>query len=211
MLKMLVTAIGLETAIVGGVAFKSYESQQEVPLLPAALPQPSKPNDDTTPPASFAAGLSRTHGGRRNYYWVRAENAAARLQEATDAVNRSGSAAGQESRRSDAESSVPGDEQGHPQPPRESPFETTRKMQELAGTGGIYAIPALKLKGMAKDAKQALALLETDGGNVVLVREGEGLHLQVKGKNAVPLKVKRITSFAVVLEVGDSGQLIAVR
>ncbi len=97
----------------------------------------------------------------------------------------------------------------------------------VPSSGGAGVIPAMKLRGLVRQAvkksrnsaqngkntqKEArvAALLEIEGSGVHVVREGDTVGLHEIGRNTV-LKVVKVDSLSVIVEVGSLGQLIIVR
>lgn len=97
---------------------------------------------------------------------------------------------------------------------RADPFRVSYTMQQKAlhGDGGPgfkagqdVPVPDLTLKGVVGDK----ALLEVQGGDVYLVREGDAISLQRQGGNTV-LNIKKIERQSLSIETGTA-KLIVVR
>ncbi len=72
-------------------------------------------------------------------------------------------------------------------------------------------LPKMKLKGHLQGAdKETLALLEIEGGEVHLVREGDTVGLHDLGFSGA-IRIRKIDRLHLVIEAGSYGQLIIVR
>lgn len=109
--------------------------------------------------------------------------------------------------------------QGESDASQRDPFETTRRMREAAQVQqpqasrprGVPTLPELTLRGTAQGSdRPAVAILEVDGGETVVVREGETIGLAGGGPGA-EMRVTKITQGAVHLQIEELGQTIVVR
>ncbi len=92
---------------------------------------------------------------------------------------------------------------------RLSPPEPKRQTFQALATPG--KLPKMKLKGHLQGMdNETLALLEIEGGEVHLVREGDTVGLHDLGFPGA-IRIKKINRLHLVVESGSYGQLIIVR
>ncbi|GIW79812.1 MAG: hypothetical protein KatS3mg105_1619 [Gemmatales bacterium] len=97
-------------------------------------------------------------------------------------------------------------------PAQRDPFDVTDKMHKLANRSQPQrvAVPAVRLKGLAGDGTDVVALLEIDTGKLVFVRKGDQFTVQSGGRTN-SLRIVDITHESATIEIVGTNEQFVIR